>query len=572
MNRSSNKKDNLDKIQSRLNIAEMDKNSKKDLFDKFESAGGKVINLENNEPAPDPQKSNASSRNVKFKAHKVRGTQENTNPFDDRGTHVTLVTQSKSKNDSMPEMKRISWFQVFLVRITCMFANIFNFSATKFSQKFIKMSLEKMYAEIGMLKTILNPIFQETTAESLKFRDYIADKELFYEYELAHHTYHMLDEQWFINLKSAMPVSVDRAESSFKLIYSRLFILYPYYTRMQMATNLMAQNYEMYFHKKIHNSYTSKKINDIFTSIWVEWYIWLEELMNYYLVRYNSKNFYQTLKEFLNVTAETTLRVGQLSIELKTFYSKKKEEDLLEERKKESIFPSEIIENGIEFIIEKVDFQQYIESFVDVKDLRSLFSPTDQLFYAYVLVDYFDKEYTVWNDINFYVIPGGSTGRFDAKKEIKILNNQLGQFYELVNDHLRFLRTIGLVNNVKTGQEFNGKKEKEISRNVFTIKQNLLSVLEQFSALLTQIISSKGTAKEMVGNWDEVVLSTKTYEMRILYGKKIEEILQSAQEYISAVVWLLKHSDLSGLSGKVTDMKILTNKLINDSSNENTNP
>ena len=566
------KNDKLDKMQSRLNITEMDKASKKDLFNKFESAGGKIVNLDGKEPVPNQQTSNANSRNVKVGNHSVRPIQENLNPFDDRGTHVTVVTQSRSKDNAVPEMKKISSFQVFLVRLTCMFANIFNFSATKFSQKFIKMSLDKVYSEVGMLKIILDPIFKDTTKDSLKFRDYIAEKDLFADYELAHHTYNILDEQWFINLKSTMPTSVDRAENAFKLIYSRLLMLYPYYTRMQMGTNLMAQNYEMCFGKKIHNSYTSKKINDIFTSIWVEWYMWLEELMNYYLVRHNNKNPYLTLKEFLNITPESTVRVGQLSLELKAFYSKKKEEQLLEEDTTTNPFPSDEIQSGIEFIKEKIDFQQYMDSFKDAKDLRSFFSPTDQLFYAYVLVDYFDKEYTIWNDISFYVIPGGSTGRFDAKKEIKILTNQLGQFYELVNEHLRFLRTTGMVKNAKTGQEINGKKEKEMARNSFAIRQNLLTVFGQFSDLLTQILASKGTDKEMVGNWTDVLLNTKNYETRILYGKTVEEMLFSAQDYMSAIVWLLKNSDLSGLSGKVTNMKILTNQLINDLDNKNTNP
>ena len=566
------KNDKLDKMQSRLNITEMDKNSKKDLFNKFESAGGKVINLDGKTPVPNPQNSNANSRNVKVGNHSVRPIQENLNPFDDKGTHVTVVTQSKSKNNSVPEMKKISGFQVFLVRLTCMFANIFNFSATKFSQKFIKMSLEKVYSEVGMLKIILDPIFKETTKDSLKFRDYIAEKELFHEYEMAYHTYHILDEQWFINLKSTMPTSVDGAETAFKLIYGRLFLFYPYYTRMQMGTNLMAQNYEKCFGKKLHNSYTSKKINSIFTSIWVEWYMWLEELMNYYLVRHNSKNSYQTLKEFLNVTPESIVRMGQLSAELKAFYSQKKEEKLLEEDKIANPFPSDEIQSGIEFITEKIDFPQYMDSFKDAKDLRSFFSPTDQLFYAYVLVDYFDKEYTIWNDISFYVIPGGSTGRFDAKKEIKLLTNQLGQFYELVNDYLRFLRTTGMVENTKTGQDVNGKKEKEMARNSFAIRQNLSNVFDQFSTLLAQILASKGTDKEMVGNWDDVLLNAKIHEMRILYGKTVEEMLNSAQDYMSAIVWLLKNSDLSGLSGKVTNMKVLTNQLINDLDNKKTNP
>ena len=564
------KKDNLDKIQSRLNIADMDKNTKKDLFDKFESAGGKVINMDTKEIVPDPQKSNDSPKNVKVGNHSVRPTQENINPFANTGKPVAVVT--KSKQNTVPEPKKVSSFQVFVVRLTCMFANIFNFSATQFSQKFKKMTLEKVYTELGMLKVMLDPVFQETTAESLKFRDYIANKELLFEYELAYYTYHMLEEQWFINLKNTMPISVNKSENFFKLISSRMFTFYPYHVQMQTAVQLIARNYELCFHKKIHNSYTPKKITDIFTSIWGEWYIWLEELINYYRVRYNNKSPYQTLEEFLDKTTASTIKVGQLSIELKAFYKKKKEEELIEvEEKKISLFPSEEIQNGIEFIKESVDFQQYMDSFEDGKDLRSLFSPTDQLFYAYVLVDYFDKEYTIWNDINFYVIPGVKTGRFDAKKEIKMLNSQLTKFYELINDYLRILRTTGMIKNAKNGQEIDDKKAKEMSRNSFAIRQNLLSIFELFSTLLIQVINSKGTDQEMVGNWDEILMDTKIHESKTLYKKTVEIILKHAQEYISAIVWLLKYSDLSGLSGKVTEMKILTNKLINNSSNKNIN-
>ena len=566
------KNDNLDKIQSRLNISEMDKASKKDLFNKFESVGGKVVNLEAKKPLPTPQKSNNIPRNVKVGNHSVRPVQENLNPFADTGTHVTVTTQGKLKKDSEPEIKKVSGFQVFIVRLTCMFANIFNFSATQFSQKFTKMTLGKIYTELGMLKVILNPIFQETTADSLAFRDYLANKELLFEYELAHHTYNMLDEQWFINLKSTMPVSVNKSENLFKLICGRLFLFYPYHIQMQTAVQLIARNYELYFHKKIHNSYTPKKINDIFASIWGEWYIWVEELINYYRIRHNSTSSYQTLEEFLDFNSESTTKVGQLSIELKEFYKQKKEEELVEaEEKQASLYPSDAIQRGIEFIKENIDFEQYMESFSDAKDLRSLFTPTDQLFYAYVLVDYFDKEYTIWNDINFYVIPGGRTGRFDAKKEIKMLSSQLTKFYELINDHLRFLRTTGMVQNAKSGLEIDEKKQKEMSRNSFTIRQNLLSVFELFSSLLTQVIDSKGSAKEMVGNWDEVLIDTKNQELKILYKKQVEEILRYAQDYISAIVWLLKYSDLSGLSGKTIEMKVLTNQLINNSSNESIN-
>lgn len=310
---------------------------------------------------------------------------------------------------------------------------------------------------------------------------------------------------------------------------------------------------------------TQKKVDDVFFLIWIEWYIWLEELVNYYLVRHNNKKTPQTLEEFLNLTSNSIVKVGQLSTELKTFYEQKGFLDISEEDEGSElgIFPSEIVKNGSMFIVERIDFKNYLTSFEDTKDLRSLFSPTDQLFYAYVLVDYFDKEYNLWNEMNFYVVPGGKTGRFDAKKEIKMLSNQLHRFYELVNDYLRLLRTIVIVENVKGEKVYSEKQEKELSRNSFVVRQNLLSVFEQFNILLTQIITSEGTSKEIVGNWNEILLDAISAESKILYRKTVKEIFKSAQEYIAAVVWLLKHSDLSGLNGKVTGMQVLPNIIIN---------
>lgn len=557
-----------DKIKSRLNITDMDNDVKKDLFKKFQSVGGKVVSMDHNtfnsNPNLNASKPNKLQDTVKIEEHNIRPNRESSNPFSSTQAQVSM-SKGTTQKKSQKAKKQVSNFYVLLVRLTCTFANIFNFRATIFSQKFTDITLKKVYVDLSVLKVILDPVFKTTTKESLDFREYIAQQQLLYEYELAYHTYHMLDDQWFEDLKNTMPASVNKSETYLKLIYSRLYIFYTYYKYMQMAVHLIAEQYEIFFKQKIHLSYTRKKVDDVFFLIWIEWYIWLEELVNYYLVRHNNKKTPQTLEEFLNLTSNSIVKVGQLSTELKTFYEQKGFLDISEEDEGSElgIFPSEIVKNGSMFIVERIDFKNYLTSFEDTKDLRSLFSPTDQLFYAYVLVDYFDKEYNLWNEMNFYVVPGGKTGRFDAKKEIKMLSNQLHRFYELVNDYLRLLRTIVIVENVKGEKVYSEKQEKELSRNSFVVRQNLLSVFEQFNILLTQIITSEGTSKEIVGNWNEILLDAISAESKILYRKTVKEIFKSAQEYIAAVVWLLKHSDLSGLNGKVTGMQVLPNIIIN---------
>ncbi len=62
------------------------------------------------------------------------------------------------------------------------------------------------------------------------------------------------------------------------------------------------------------------------------------------------------------------------------------------------------------------------------------------------------------------------------------------------------------------------------------------------------IHKSKGGTDDSVGNWDEAPLKNKNYIKKLFYGHTVKQILSVSYTFMSALVWLLKYSDLSGMN------------------------
>ncbi|MGL4676197.1 MAG: hypothetical protein ACRCWI_00840 [Brevinema sp.] len=544
------KKDKLDTMRSRLSVEKLQQKDRGELFDKFRGIGGKIINLDEDVNKFKEKTSLKSSNNTAGATpgnHNIR-PDENENPFHRSASPnntktVDLPTPQKDQKES--------FLKFFFVRFSCFLANIFNFSASRFSGKFIDITLKKAYVANATLKSFLAPIFALSTSDILKFRDFMAQLDMLPEYEYAFHAYHLLDDEWMAQLNVVMPDSVDKSESFFRMIFRKLVFFTPHQKRMQVAVNNVIQKYEEFFRQKIHPNYTPKKIDQVFSSLWIEWYVWVEELITYYWVRFNYKTPYLTLDQFLNAGVNAPLIIGKLADKWAEQYKSNQEE----KQKKEAeprIYPTPQIEKGATFILNHIDFLQYLEKFRESKDLRALFSPQDKIFYTYAIMDFFDKEFSlVWNEIGFYIIPS-DTGRFDPKKEIRALENKLNQFDELVNDYLRIVRA-----SSKNDSQNSLVKDKEIARSSFNARQALQGILEAYTALLSKIFSCKGKGTDSIGNWGEAILTHKNQEQKILYGHTVEQILIIAYDFMSTMVWLLKFTDLSGLDGRIVKMIVL---------------
>lgn len=562
------KKDQLDKMRERLDLNTLEEGTKKRLFKKFTDVGGKVINLEDKEQENLLQNKTSQSGSIRktpkgqeVENHQIRPSQETLNPF--KSTQVPVI---KATIPADVETKT-TWWSFYTLRLGCFFGRITNLSGTKFTQKFIDLTLKSIYAEYIFLQLFLDPIFKDPTPESLRFREYIYQNNMLFDYEMAYHAYNLFNKTDFVSLQKTMLISVEDSEKYFLSIYRQFDLFFGHVSQMKISTSLIIKKYEEFFHQKVNQHFTVKKLNTIFELIWTEWRFSIDDLVHYYWGSNNRKQPYLTFHQFFHGNVVSPPQIGMLSKEweIQSILQQQQEEEEKENEIKETTsasFPSEDIAKGVAFIRNNIDFVQYMAQFQSGKDLRALFQADDQVFYSYILVDYFDKEYTgVWNGVQFYVVPGGDMGRFDPKKELKTLNNKLHQFYELVNGHLRFLKT-NQPYSIRGQEQYNEKKEREITRSSFQVRQSLTVLAFEYEKLFNKIISSKETPDDMLGNWTEKILTTKTYEHKLLYETTVEEIFSLSYEYMSALHWLLEYSDLSGLSGKIAKMAVLPNHLL----------
>lgn len=539
-------KDNIDNVRSRLNIENLESDDRKTLFNKFQQAGGKVIDLDS-----DVKKlKNVNSRTPNRNSHSVRGEGFTSNPFNDTSQSTKLPNvKAKKKSVSIPQKE--SMFSYYFVRTSCFFANLFNFSATRFSKKFIKMTLEKAYMHHCYIKSCLANIFQNEESSVLAFRNHMLSIGMIREYEIAYHTYFLFDEADFVALKNVMPFSVDDSEAYFLRIFRKMAFFYSYQGQMQLVLNRMADFYQEFFQEELYEFYKPQKISQTFTFLWKEWYIWLEELINYYWVRFNYKTPYLSKDSFLQF--DEIKPIGSLSEYWTNQFKKIQQETVVLEEKKSQEYPDQNIEKGVLLITKYIDFSALYNQFKENKDIRGLFGAKEKLFYTYALVDFFDKEFSlIWNDINFYVDLDGGQGRFDPKKEIKGLNSKLTQFDEMVTEYLRVVR-----NQTSTGIQGEQEKERQLNKMSFNARQALLVVFEQWVALLSKIRSQRGKHNDIIGNWDEMIIVNKTQEHRILYRYTVSEIVEFAYGFSCAIVWLLKYKELSGMESNVSVSEIL---------------
>ncbi len=560
-----------DKVRDRLSLDGLDPKDRQDLFKQFTKAGGQVVSEKKEVKLSNISRSQTEKASVG--KHNVKAAALSSNPFDVKAEDVLKGIKTKVGIVELDELKKTPGYMVFFKKVSCVFAGVFNLSATKFSPNFKIMTLDKVYSEYIVLKLFLDPIFQKTTPESVRFREYMCEQNLILEYEIAYHAYYLFDLQNFKRLQETRNITVDNSEADFKYFFSRLTLYYHYIAQMKVAIGIVIKQFGILFPNQKNKLHSPARVDLIFNTIWSTWYYSLEELIQYYLGRHNNHHAPQGLLAFLGIEGQSA-KIGHLAEEWKAQYNAtlKKEKEAKEaathskENGDGSTFPSESIERGINYILTNVDFANYFKTFKGRKDLRALFTEEDQVFYTYALVDYFDKEFSfLWGGdlIPMHVIPDDVLGRFDAKKELKLIHNKINQFYELVNEYLRNLRSVhAAVDGQKRQDHYGAQLSKDLSRSSYTARQHLLHAYTEYLDIFNKIVATRDKGDSIVENWEEELGQNKVHSHRVLFEKTVEDAINHTADYLGATCWLLRYSELSGLSGKLMDVTILPKDLV----------
>ncbi|MGL4367103.1 MAG: hypothetical protein ACRCTQ_02305 [Brevinemataceae bacterium] len=566
----------LDEIRNRLNVNELKEKERKKLFNQLQKSGGQVVDLDQNKLQNAGIKSNSQSINsgyAKTSNHNVRPSQ-NANPFRqdiENSKHKDMGVASRSiAQNNQSQQSYVSKVKMFFLRFNAFLSGIFNFNAQKFREGFKSLVLVQAEGSFLSIKKILLPLIQNSS-EVEEFKKFLYTEDRLIDYEMVYRFYYLFDKNAFVEVSQALERSVDSAEDVIKRFFVPIFQLFQYSAQVKVSTMVIVEKFREYF-PDLAKKYNVKQFEREFDIIWMKFYYMLEQLIDYYWNRYNFLNHnHISLSQYLGITEY--VEPGKFARRWKNEVieaMKKKEtqqqqqpQDLVENQQKID-FPDNNVSQGVFFIKTNIDFRKAYYQLKSKSDLRSTFDYNDKIFYLYVLIDYFDAEFNMlWtsNIINFYLTTeGNSFERTDVKKEINLLTSKMNQFYELVN---KYLKACLVVKNILKDKHLQSRslelkhKEKGLEQMSYSIRQTMGTIFDNLNQIFNVILQSKNSEETMIGNWQEKIVLTQKHQLeRLINHKTIYDAFLLVFNFSSAIVWLLKFSELSGMSRMLSEPQI----------------
>lgn len=568
----------LDSIKQRLDIENLDLETRRKMFEDLKKAGGRVIDLDAEEKTKKLMPAPSSKPVISGAPRKIQSSAKKDNHLKKSPPKRQSVNTPVQPTDTE---QKYSLFTLWGFKINCIVSWIFNFSGTDFRHRFIRLVLIRYRNILLNLKIFLDPVFSVNNLQSLEFREQFYRMNSLQDYELAYRTFTLYNDQLFESLEKTLRKSVFTAKEDLKKLFAELYLLKPYASRIKVSCMLVLQRFSRFSPKGMAEKYSQEKIDRFFNFIWDQFYWEIDNLMNYYCVDESIvRHKMLTFDEFLGM--KNAPPVGTYAEEWKQMHmlkdieeQEKSQQDLADADASQDSdvfagveFPNNTVREGVDFLIKSVDFSFYYKKFKESNDLRSLFEPSDKLFYTYALVDFFDMEFSfLWTSaLNFYVLSDGSIGRYDPKKELSNLNNRLNQFYEMVNDYLRLLRNHTELSRSQTAAQrlqFE-QKEKELSRASYNVRTILSKLMQDYDTIFSRLIKLQDTGETIVGNWNEPITLKVKNSNRIVNDMLVKDAVALAQMIVYTMNWLLQRSDLSGLGFRLIQPRIIPQYLLEE--------
>jgi len=563
-------KTKIDEIREKLKINEMDDFTKKDLFNKFTSIGGKVI--EETEDENIIEKMNYDDLNKKNK-------------------NITIKEQKKIKKIKKEDEKNkiniifANWIDYISSKLNCFISNITNFKVTNFRNNFINLILfDFQNALINSRMILASVLYQDKyIASEIKKMLCFNSKDFPFYFEILYKYDNLFNAELFnqLNIIREELKTVNKAKPYFIFLFKNLYILKPYINALKISVD-KALIYERDLRKLEKNiTYSNiRKLYGYIDFIFYKVYPKLFILIDYYYKNdTKDKNIdfinYLELKEEDQIGFLTMKWKKELEEEAKKM-KKLKEQKLNEEViEKEENNKNDPIKKGLDLIKKYINFKQILEKFSQEKDPRILFSINDKVFLTYTLIDFFDKEFSFIlnsNKVNYNIVFDFGN-RIDMKKEL--LNNyyKLNGIYERVNEYLKILRDLKKIED----DAFLNIEEKNALHNQYTIQRSQISkiirketseIVELFLKNFLYILTDYRNEKKVLQNPDDIVeFDLKIGESRICEGQKIINIIENAYYIIDAIHFLLIEGELGGISPIVENpiyLNLDNNEVINN--------
>lgn len=521
----------VEKTKENIKVDELDERTRKQMFEKFVQAGGKVIE-EREKPSTRNNKTIKPSRIV-------RQPQPKTTPKESK--------QQKSQPDEIFE----TWLQKklsrLLIRFRLFFLGVTYFSAEYFKPRFMDNLIHTYKTALLQFQVqyyhIFNPQYSKQIVAKL---DQI--NPLYY--ELIVMISNIFDRTRFNEieaLQQANDVRVQKLKNHLMPMYKSLYILYPYIELIELAYR---NALEIQASVENQKSAPYEKRKYIRNSLYITFYKFLPRLHILFC------HYYNTYIDITSPYIRTILQINDSDLPGKRKTPKPGEKAEEEQTQKEEEELSEIpqhIAKGLSLM--NVSTGEIAALFP--KDSYVQANPADKAIITYALFKKFDDEFSIILTTNKikYNIQFTDAGKIDYKNRLTDCYNELRKVTDSFEEYVHVLETYERMRAEKPMSNAQyieytkrltqlEKKKKAQSRNM---RMTTKAVMDKIAAELDVLIHDMDEDNKIIENPQDFLEFDVTVEsIHILQDKKVYEAIHLAYFYACALSYRLSEGDLAG--------------------------
>jgi hypothetical protein len=557
----------LDKTKKSIGVDAIDEKLKKEMFKKFQDAGGQVIQEKEGGKTVVQSKSKQPLSREKSSSKKDPKTNPKTKATEEGNDKDNSI--NKTKNSSSIEAEMGSFFNKILIKFKCWANNVTAFNNNALLPQFMsELNLEFRQAIIELkianndllsnpeispklTKTLdkINPIYVELIARSGKIFDNSEINNLFESY----------------NNNPSLPVNLNNAYPFIYSLFKKLYYLYPYQATYKKAITAAYENMQK-LEGKPAVIYTTKKkkiLNE--SSLIFDKYF---EKLYLVILRKENKNiplnsiFMENLLEINDEDRPGKRKIGE---DLPPNIEDKPKEEVVEEKVEETKEkePEVIVEAEEIQLGRKLMFDLSLESLRKKHDQKNEYSDipdSDKCYLSYMYFKEFDYEYSVvmtTKKINIQTI-NVNGNKFDHRQNLlgiyETSRNSVDQFKQYLESFREYLK---VKNNPGNNYIEHSKKLTSLEQKRSVQSRNCRTTIKEFAekttAALKILIDDINGDNAIVANANETLSFDSVEARKKLNKKEIKQCILESYSYIMTLLNRLEEG-IGDLYGGIVEL------------------
>ena len=556
----------IDNTRDRLKLDELNKDARKDLFNKFVDAGGEVV--------PDKKKDNnvlvgssKKGQNVVAGGNSGKGS-KGSSSANTKNDSKDKNNKSSSSAVSVQNKKNSGLFFNIKLWFNALSSGVITLMGGNVNPKFLNFIDKNVIAALLEMDTLifnaLNPSEASDIDAKAKHQKVISQfAKTLDDLELLERIKDQYDEGVYKDFlrpykELNSTVMAESYVKEIKAMFRPLYVLHAYSSRIKLAGEKAMFAYAMVdnISKGIVNSRISafKRAVDL---IYGKYYPKL-----FTLLQYASKEPLETINDFnryLNISDEDILG----------YYTKlRKEKEKLQENKiqqaKENIGKqkdneeeklSKVESIGVKLIEKCVSFKKSDNNIEYEADPFFIVPIKDKIYRIKVLIDFLDREYSavfVSNKVRYNLVYDNQV-RTDYKNDFNNIFLSLSDTNSRLNEYSELCKTINKVEEDKTmrfEQRVSMLSDKNGQRSYLAknLRNTYVSIITPFKRKLDKLLLDKEERERIIENPNDILTFSAEIgkSKKRIQGYNVMKALTEAYYFISGLNYLITQGELSG--------------------------